>query len=317
VVSRLVPIALAGLVLARGAAACDSTTCLLQTRGDNGVPARGSLQVDASFRYTDMGSFVEGTREVDVVRRPWVDFERRTVWPGFHRERGGTEKFLQVDLLYGVASGTALHLSAPLVTRRDYDVDHGANPFRYMTEGLGDVVLGVRRSVADRGRLVAGLSLKTATGREDVMDEADLFVLEPMIQPGTGALGVVGSLQWSRAWKGTGAVLAGSYQYNTTNRLDYRAGDDLIGSLTLSRTLTGPLSASLQVKGWRKHRSEFVDQPVPSTGGRILYVTPGVRVKMPARSSLYTYVQMPVWRDLNEQQLSSRISILAGVSRSF
>jgi hypothetical protein len=56
---------------------------------------------------------------------------------------------------------------------------------------------------------------------------------------------------------------------------------------------------------------------VPSTGGRVLYVTPGLRVSLPKRASLYSFVQIPAYRYVNEEQLAPTVGGVVGISKSF
>jgi hypothetical protein len=304
-----------GLVVSSPALTCDSTACLQQTRGGDLVPRRGALQLDLSFRYTRQNVGMDGSQRIGLVRRPWVDFERQTIWPGFHQEKQGLERFYQVDVNYGLGWGSALQVSVPLYSRRNYAIVHGSAGFDYETRGLGDAVIGLRRGVGSR--LVAGLAVKLPSGRSDVQDPYATYILDPMIQPGTGSLDLVGSVQYAYKLAGFDASLTGSYQRTRANRRDYRFGSDLIAGAGFRRRIAGPVSASLQVKGVYKARSTFVGQTVPSTGGQILYVNPGVQVALPRRSNAYAFVPFPAYRDVRDQQLTPRFSLLLGVSKSF
>lgn len=60
----------------------------------------------------------------------------------------------------------------------------------------------------------------------------------------------------------------------------------------------------------------------PGTGsldvvGSIQYVNPGVQVALPQRSNAYAFVPFPAYRDVRDQQLTPRFSVLLGVSKSF
>ena len=294
---------------------CDSNACLQQTRGGDAVPRRGGFQVDLSFRYTRQTVGMEGSRRIDLVRRPWVDFERQTVWPGFHQEKDGKERFYQADVNVGLGWGSALQISVPLYSDRNYSIVHGADGFNYETHGVGDAVIGVRRALAPR--LVAGLAVKLPSGRSDVLDPYATYILDPMIQPGTGSMDLVASLQYGYKRAGFDGTLTGSFQRTTANDLDYRFGSDFILGAGVRRPVAGPLSASLQVKGVFKGRSAYLGQSVPSTGGRILYLNPGLQVAIPRRSHVYAFVPFPAYRDVEDQQLTPRFSVLVGVSTSF
>ena len=191
------------------------------------------------------------------------------------------------------------------------------------TVGNGDVLLGVRHAIFQKAdsSLVGGLMLELPAGKYTLtapQDRADSGILDPMLQPGTGALDVGAALQYGHrlagAWDTTAAA---SYQLYTTNDLDFRSGADFIASFTVSRPLFGALGGSLQVKGVHKDRSDFLDQPVPNTGGRFLYLVPGLSVRAPMKLALYGYAVVPVYRYVNEAQLAPRTGFVLGVSRTF
>jgi len=313
--ARLVWILVGALLAVRGAAACDSTACLLQTRGNNGVPAKGALQADFSFRYTEETVGMEGSERVDVVRRPWVDFERQHIWPLFHKETAGRDRFYQVDVVYGVGWGSAVQLSLPLYTKRSYAVDHGTDPFLYRTQGLGDAVVGFRHAFTRA--LVAGVALKLPSGRSTIEDPYGAYILDPMIQPGTGSFDAAASAQYGFRLAGLDATLSGSFQRNWTNRLGYRFGADAIAAASVHHHLGGPVSGSLQLKGMHTGRATYLGDPVPSTGDWLVYLNPGLQFAVPVRSSVYVYLPVPVYRDVNDQQLTPRFGLLVGVSRAF
>ena len=56
---------------------------------------------------------------------------------------------------------------------------------------------------------------------------------------------------------------------------------------------------------------------MPSTGVRIVYVTPGLRWAATSSVSTYAFFQAPVSRYVNETQLAPRRGFLLGVSKSF
>jgi hypothetical protein len=303
------------LAFPAGALPCDSNACLQQTRGGDVVPGKGKLQLDLSFRHTKQNVGMEGSRRIGLVRRPWVDFERETIWPGFHQEKQGLEQFYQVDLNYGLGWSSAVQVSIPLYASRNYAVVHGADGFDYETHGVGDAVIGLRRGFGSR--FAVGLAAKLPSGQSDVHDPYDVYILDPMIQPGTGSLDFVGSMQYGYKLAGFDGTLTASYQWARTNSREYRFGSDLIVGAGFRRRVAGPVTGSLQVKGVFKGHSTFLGQTVPSTGGEILYLNPGVLVALPQKSNLYAYVPFPAYRDVKDQQLTPRFSILLGVSKAF
>jgi hypothetical protein len=291
------------------------------TRGAGGPLAKGSLRLDLSFRYTDQTRPYVGGDPTDAVLRPKVDFEHGLLLSGYHREVGGRERFLQCDLAYGLTSRMSALFSVPLQIQRSYDIAHGGTFQRTTTtHGSGDILLGLQYGVlgGTAGQLVARAGVKAPTGNFRLISTYDRGINEPTLQPGSGSVDFVAAADYSRRRVlGLDWTVSASYQANTTNELDYRFGNDAIASVGVSRALAGRLSGSFQVKGWRKGRSAFLGAPVPSTGGTLLYLTPGLRFAAPAAVTAYAFAQVPAYRFVNEGQLTPRVAFLIGWSKAF
>ncbi len=300
------------------ATACDSSSCSLLTRGENSLLPKKQFRLDLTFGYTDQGALLRGSQEVDAVFRPRVFLERQQIYPSFHRDIDGYDRVVQMDLTYGLGARFNLTASLPLALWHAHEVAHGAFRQEYGTTGVGDALVGLRAAFGPRG-LVSGLSLKVPTGRYRIGGEFGGGIQDPTLQPGTGAVDFVGSLQYS--WRADSLRLtwavAGSYQATTTNSLDYRFGNQTVVTAGAARPLTSRLSASLQAKLFHQARNQYLGQGVPSTGSTVVYVTPGLRLSAPGKVSLYAFVLLSPYRYVNEAQLGSRVGILAGLSKVF
>ena len=322
---RLVVALLLAVAFAPTLSACDSTGCLLVTRSAGGLVPRKSFRLDLSYRATDDSQLMSGSDTAARVTRPKVDFEHGLVRPGFHQDLGGSSRFLQVDVGYGLTGRTTLLASAPVVTHRSYDVGHPpVLTENYETWSLGDTLVGVRHAVvATAGTsLVLGAGVEMPTGEYRLVSPEALFdigVLDPMLQPGSGSWDVLLNAQSSRRLGAGGLDLTGafSYQANTTNDLSYSYGDDAIASLSLARPIAPRLRASLQLKWAHCGRSEYQEEGVESTGGTIVYAIPGLVATLPARLSLYFFLPVPVYRYVNETQVAPRLSLVLGMARVF
>jgi hypothetical protein len=300
------------------ATACDSTSCTLLTRGENILLRKGQFRLDVSFGYTDQSLLLRGSQEVETVLRPRILLEAKRIVPDFHRDIDGYDRFVQADATYGLGSRLNLSATVPLALRQAHEVAHGGFQAEYGTEGIGDALVGVRWSMRPR-RLVAGFAVKLPTGDHEVGGEFGGGIQDPTLQPGTGAFDFVGSLQYAFRIEALGlnATAAGSYQLTTTNHLDYRFGNQAIGTVGVARPLTGSLAASLQLKLYHQGRSLYLGQGVPSTGGTFVYLSPGLRFTAPRSFSLYAFVLLAPYRNVNESQLGPRIGVLTGVSKVF
>jgi len=316
---RLVFALAAAVVAAMGtpAAACDSASCALLTRGQSGTLAQGAFRLDLSFRYTDEDVKRQGSQAVGDVYVPKVAFAYGSIWPAFHREIEASESFVQMDLGYGLTSRLSLEASLPLHARREHTIAHFGLTQRYRTQGIGDLLLGARFAL--RPRLAAGFAVQVPTGRHRLDGDFDGSILDPSLQPGSGAFGYVGTLQQTGRFAplDLGWSVAASYQANTRSDLDYRFGNAAILTLNLSRRIAGKLSGSLQGKLFHQTRSVYLARDVPSTGVTFLYVTPALNYEAPGGVSVYGYLQLPAYRYVNDMQLAPRAAVLTGLSKTF
>jgi outer membrane putative beta-barrel porin/alpha-amylase len=313
----LLALAVVGAAGAAPALACDSSSCALLTRGQSGTLPKGAFRLDLSFRYTEEDVKLEGSQAVADVYVPKVAFTYGSIWPAFHREIHASESFLQMDLGYGVTSRLSLNTSVPLFTQREHTVAHFGLTQRYATQGIGDVLVGARFSV--RPRLAAGFAVSMPTGRHRLDGDFDGSILDPSLQPGSGAFGYVGTLQQTGrlAALELGWSVAASYQANMRNDLDYRFGNAAILTLNLRRPVVGKLSASLQGKLFYQTHNVYLARDVPSTGMTVFYVTPALHYDAPGGVSAYAYLQLPSYRYVNDMQLAPRAAVLTGLSKTF
>jgi hypothetical protein len=311
-------VACLGLAPGRCAFGCDSTSCSLLTRGRNGLLPKGTFRLDIAYGYTDMGQPLEGSREVDSVEVPRVDVEHGRIWPGFHQQFDGSQSLALVDAAYGLTPRLTLLGSLPVFTSHSELVAHVGILQTFTAAGNGDALVGVRYALGPPG-LVGGLSIQLPTGPYKVGGEFGGGLLDPTMQPGTGAFGFVGSLQYSGQmglldlrW-----MAAASYQANTTNSFGYRFGNVLILTTGVNRPLVGRLAGSLTVKLYNQDAAYFIGQDVPSTGATFVYLTPGLQLSLPGGISLYGYLQLLPYRYVNDAQLAPSAGLVTGFSKTF
>jgi len=326
------------LVIVSDAFACGTAGCSLASRGDDARLGRGRFQVDASYRYVDQDRRmwdhgpvqVSGATDPEVLR-PRVDYESGRLVPGYHHDWAARGRFMQVDVAYGLTDRLSVVGSWPLLTSRTMDhlyipggaaANHahdGLSSFSRVdltTRGAGDAQVSFRYAITPR--VLIGAALKSPSGDYRLLDETDA-IGDPMIQPGTGAWALAGTAQYSSRWPRFGATWSASalVQRSRTNPLGYRMGDEAYITARVARPVAGPLSATLQAKGFHVGRSLFLGQASSSTGSTTISVAPGLRLRLPARAALYGSVQVPVFQHVNEAQLGTTAVAQVGITRSF
>jgi hypothetical protein len=94
-------------------------------------------------------------------------------------------------------------------------------------------------------------------------------------------------------------------------------GDEAQLSLGLEGRGRGKASWAVQINGRRTGRDDYRGEAVPSTGATYVNLTPGVLFGTGAGTSLYGFVQVPVYRHVNEAQLAPGVGLLFGVTRTY
>lgn len=307
-------------------ATCGSANCFLVTGTQEGVADRGRFTVDLSYRYVRQSRMLEGTHDVSEVLTPGIDFENGVIEPDHHREIETQNSLVQVDLAYGVAARLTVAGTLPIINNRDHqhfdDVGTPEEAFSNDagTSGFGDVRVGVRAALLVRpaNLLVGGLAIKFPTGDYRLLS-GDGTIGEPTIMPGTGSTDFIASLHYAHTWSGPRleGFASGAWRRNTENDLGYLMGGETLFNAGVSRRSGDRLTWSVQVNGRRTGRDRFLGTQVDSTGATYLNLSPGLSVHAGDGLSLYGFVQVPVYQNVNEAQLAPRTGLMLGLSKTF
>ena len=321
-------------------ASCGSANCFLVTGTQEGIASPGQIVMDLSYRFIPMDDIHQGSKSASQAVVPGIDFATGTIVQpgdvGSHREVRTNNELAQLDVSYGVTPRLAFTLAVPFFNQRTHEHEHvtggtPANPtfgnFQRQdgTLGFGDIRLIGKYAlwISTRSLVVGGMGVKIPTGEYKLLNH-DGAINEATIQPGTGSWdGLVSAYYAYQVLPHKlDTFLSGSYQVTSENDLKYKMGDTLIlsgglsylfGELAGGRSMT----TSLQVNARMAPRDEFNGKEVPSTGGKWVYMTPGVKVQATSNTALYTHVQVPIYQYANEVNLVPRYGMIFGVSHAF
>ena len=338
-VQPLTLLALLATGLARLASACDTGSCPLLTQSQDSVRTKGSFGLDVAFRSMSHDRYVGRSGAASAL----VDFENGRLVGGHHRDATMDHELLQLDLSYGLSQRLTLVGALPLLNRRSHGhyefrpVDsqapvaheHGPIPpgsvlstdaIVHRKTGLGDVQLGATYAVlwSARESLVARTVIELPTGEYRDLDVWG-YVDRPDVQAGSGSTDFVGSLQYQRGIGGSGLGLlaAGMYRVNGESPLGYQFGDDASFGIGVTRSSASRFRWSAQF-AWRFLSSDsFRGRSVPATGITTLSLVPGVRVRVTARSVLYTFVRVPIVASTGGAPLAPTLDVAVGVGTRF
>jgi hypothetical protein len=306
-------------------AGCGSSSCPLDLNALN-LPAARRFSLDLSLQYIDQDQPRAGTRDVEVGAITAHHDEVRTInrittaaltWAASDR--------LHVTATLPFVSRAHEHLASSHSHAGGIATQHNIVPESWDIRGIGDLSIVARAEVVHRLWAIGGVSLPT--GAHDVRN-GDGEVGELPIQPGGGTTDAIAGLGWNGGAVRRSAVqgelgnfavvpyfFSATYRYRTGT--GDRLGNELQVNAGTAYPLTHSLEALVQLNGRMRARDRMSDpEEVALSGGRSLYVSPGVRYSHRG-GALYAIAQFPLYQRVNAIQLTSTVNYVLGVQTRF
>jgi hypothetical protein len=328
---RLVRARIAALLLliltagSRLEASCGSSSCPIDLHALLGAESE-HFSLDLSFQYIDQDQPRIGSRKAAVGEIPSDHNEIRTI-----------NRLASLQLNYAVNDRFQLALTAPYVSRfhEHFDTESRENE-KWSFGGLGDATVQARLRVFSSHSLehaalwlTGGVKLPTGSRRETDAGGEDA---EVTITPGTGSTDALLGLTYQSGFL-RDTSLAGplghstiipvfvgaNFRMNGRGTHDYRRGHEL----QLNAGVEYPLSRAVHLMGQVNARMlgkdsvGETDENPDLTGGRFVFLSPGVRVLIRGGTSAYAIVQVPAYQHVNGLQLTAKANYLVGVHQSF
>lgn len=311
--------ALALLALAPTAqASCGSAFCTLMTdryAQGTGEPHLG-WSADVRLEAVTQTQLRSGTSNLDASQ---VTGEEAI-------ERHTRNLNLLTTLGYGIDRDWSLALRVPVVKRDhlhdliDEDTGLASTSEQWRFTRLGDVQATARRQWAagDGARSYAAFGgLKLPTGSTHVTNE-DGSRAERALQPGSGTtdlvLGVAG-----RQAAGPADALIGqaSVSLALNSHEDFKPGRRIEVSAGWSHAYSQGLGAVLQLNLRQRGRDSGAQAEPDNSGSTTLDLSPGVTTSVGHASTLYAYVQVPLYQKVNGIQLVPHSGLALGWTSDF
>jgi hypothetical protein len=233
---------------------------------------------------------------------------------------------LITTLDYGFGGGWSLSTRIPIV-RRDHLHDPidpltglTTAPEQWRFTRLGDVQVLARRAFASEDLTSAYAvfgGLKLPTGTIHVVND-DGSRAERALQPGTGTTDLVLGLAGRRAIGGADAAV-GQFSVSSAlnSRESFRPGDRVEASVGWSHAWSPVVGSVVQLNmQWKGHDKGAEAEPENSGSTRI-DLSPGLTFGVGSSSTLYAYVQLPIYQKVTGIQLVPRAGFAMGWTMGF
>ncbi|MFM9916664.1 MAG: hypothetical protein ACKVOX_12705 [Rhizobacter sp.] len=191
---------------------------------------------------------------------------------------------------------------------------------RWRYTRLGDVQVQARRQFSAEGSatsfaLFGGVKLPTGTTR---VTNGEGSRAERSLQPGTGTTDVVLGLAGRHVVNATNALIGQASVTQAVNSDEhFKPGRRSELSVGWSHAYSHGLGAVLQLNLRHRDRDRGAQAEPDNSGSTLLDLSPGITVGIGPASTLYAYVQVPVYQNVNGIQLVPRASFVLGWTADF
>ena len=308
---------LAAGVAGEAAASCGSAFCMVNTNWNvEGAWIEPGARVDLRFEYIDQDQPRAGSRKVGVGEIPQHHDEIRTI----NRNWLGTFDYTFNDK-WGVSA------TLPIVSRDHSHIHHHMGedlPEAWHFTELGDArVLGRRQWHAENApaeRLDffgATFGLKLPTGRTDVRN-AEGELAERTLQPGSGTTDLLLGGYFRRVLGAGSSWFADAlWQQPHNSRDEFRPGARLSLDAGYRREMSDRLGLMLQLNFLHRARDSGDQAEPDNSGGKFLFLSPGLSYALGKNLQLYTFLQLPLYQYVNGVQLTADWAFVGGASVRF
>lgn len=298
-------------------ASCGSAFCSINTdwgAGTTGL-AEGST-LDLRYENIRQDQPRTGSRKIAVgaIRR-------------HHDEVRTSNHNLVATYSHTWASGWGVSATLPFADRDHLHIHNhrGAQiPEQWNFREVGDVRITGRYQRylqgSDAAPRMAGVffGLKLPTGRTTIANGAG-DVAERSLQPGTGTTDLVAGAIYHQQVAASGAAwfAQAQLQHPLNSHDDFRPGAQLALDVGYAHPFTERLSGLAQLNALVKRRDRGSNAEPDDSGGRFLFLSPGLSYKLGEMFRVYGYYQHPLHQHVNGVQLTAKRAIVLGVSTRF
>ncbi len=302
--------AVAAATLAPAALACSSCGCTLSSDWLIGGGGEG-FHADFRYDYFNQDDLRTGTGRADkggITFPTDREIQQETINRNYN-----------VFLDYAPAGDWGVSMQLPYFDRYHTTIAEGDEDISTShTKSIGDVrVLGRWRGLSDDKSTGLQFGLKLPTGsihNNFISGPQEGEPLDRGLQPGTGTtdllVGVYNFGAVNRDWDYFAEAIL---QQPLNSREDFKPGTGLNVSLGARYMSFERVRPQVQLNIRTEGREKGANADVENSGATLVYLSPGVNVKLTNTSSLYGYVQVPLYQHVNGYQIEPRWAASLGI----
>jgi len=303
----------------QAAASCGSAFCSVNTSWDaHGAWFEQGARFDLRYEYIRQDQPRTGTRDLAVGEIP-----------AHHDEVLTLNRNLVGALDYTFSPDWAVNVQLPVVDREHQHIhNHMGEALEesWSFTELGDVRALFRRRLGtwedhdahSVGTAGINLGLKLPSGRTNIAN-ADGDLAERSLQPGSGTTDVLAGAYYSKDFieKEWSWFVHGLAQIPLDSHDEFKPGNRLTLDAGVRRAVGDKLALMLQVNALWKGRDSGAQAEPEDSGGKFLFLSPGLSYAFSRSLQAYAFVQLPLYQYVNGVQLVADRAFAVGLSARF
>jgi len=323
---------LASVILLPGyAAACASCGCTLSSDWQNmGTSDEPGLRMDLRYDYLNQNQLRSGTGTISPSAASQIVNNGNPQ----EVEKYTKNQYLTLGADYSFNSAWGVNLQLPYIQRTHSTLGTasdgitagtGGGQYDSSTSSIGDIKLvGRYQGLVSEHHIGLMLGLKlptgsyTRTGNSTDPDAPGAAPIDRGLQPGTGTtdaiIGIFSSGQLNHDWS---YFVQAMYQAALNSRDEYRPGNGSNLNFGLRYEGFEGVTPLVQINARHVAHDTGANADTTSTGGNLVYVSPGAVVPLSRQLSVYGFVQLPAYQNVRGVQLAPKFTASAGVRYAF
>lgn len=307
------------LAAASASANCGSSYCSINTNSEVHFDAPDpGLSVNLRYEFVDLDERRAGKNKAAAQGEPGGHDELETI---NHNLVLGFDYVFDRHWGFGVQVPYLKRKHAHIHNPDADEIAAGEQPEReeWNLSGLGDARV-VGRYQLDLGAVRVGVhaGVKLPTGKRDARNDAGELA-ERTLQLGTGSTDLITGLfakggMGDTAWRWFSQT---QWRHAIASKDDFRPGDEISVDVGLRYLVSESFAANIQLNSRYTRRDSGPNAEPDESGGKYVYISPGLSYALAGGFQIYGYVQVPLYQNVNGIQLTQSTSYVAGVSYRF
>jgi len=329
--ATLIVAAITLLVSSGDAKACASCGCTLSSDWENlQFSYTPGLKLDLRYDYLNQDQLRSGTKTISSGAASQIVNNGNPQ----EVEKYTTNNYFTLGIDYSTTRDWGVNVQVPYIDRKHstlgtasdgFTPGPGGGQYDSHTSGLGDIkVIGRYQGFTPQCKfgVLYGIKLPTGsfteTGTSTDPTAPGPVPIDRGLQPGSGTtdaiLGAYYADNLNQSWD---YFTQAMFQWALNSRNNYKPGDGLNVNVGLRYAAITGFAPQVQLNYRYVQHDTGANADQISTGGTLLYLSPGVAASISTQVSVYGFVQLPLYQDVNGVQLAPRYTASLGVRYSF